>query len=55
MTKHFRAENTKLIKMPTGTSYDQGTCVCSSRTMFTATNAISKISRGKKKTLQIVA
>lgn len=30
-------------------------CVCSSRTMFTATTAINKISRGKEKTLQIMA
>lgn len=51
MTKCFRAENTKFIKMPTGTSYDQSSCVCSSRTLCTATTAINKISTGKKKNL----
>lgn len=55
MAKCFRAENTNFIKMPTGSSYDQGTCVCSSRTMSTATTAISKVSREKKKTLQKMA
>lgn len=55
MAKCFRAENTKFIKMPTGTSYDRGTCVCSSRTVSTATTAISKMPTGKKKALPIMA
>lgn len=49
MAKCFRTENTNFTKMPAVSSYDQGTCVCSSRTMSTATAAISKVSREKKK------
>lgn len=39
------------VTMPTGTSYYQGICACSSRTMCTVTTAISKMPKGKKKSL----
>lgn len=41
--------------MPTGTSYDQGACACSSVTMCTVTTAISKMPKGKQKALSIMA
>lgn len=51
LTKYFRAEKIKFILMPTGTSYDQGICACSSMTMCTVTTAISKMPKRKQKAL----